>query len=314
MPGGGGKMTIIDTNDNVAGQIPLLQSKGVTAVGRYYSSAAWKRVTQQEAQAIAAAGLKMFVVFEDNGDPPLNSDAGTHHAQLVLQQADNVGQSMGSAVYFALEHLPNGYTAQDIPGIKNYIQQIREVFQGRFKLGAYSDGVVCDALLTAGLIDYAWLSASKSFAGSQAFYASGRWALAQMTPLDQNWNGISVDVNQAQAEFGAFVPFQPPMPVGVAVSPPLAAAAMPVAFAAPPGNQFTVRHGRRYAATVVLSGIEQFASNGVIADKFTALGFRDVTASGSGGTREVQGAWMGQDTTVTLDPHLQNVHEILQAA
>jgi hypothetical protein len=61
-----------------------------------------------------------------------------------------------------------------------------------------------DALLTAGLCDYAWLSASRSFEGSQDFYASNRWALAQDPHVDQNWDGLSVDVNEAKADFGAF--------------------------------------------------------------------------------------------------------------
>jgi hypothetical protein len=42
--------------------------------------------------------------------------------------------------------------------------------------------------------------------GSKEFYASRRWALAQQTPLDQNWDGIKVDVNEFKHAFGQFVP------------------------------------------------------------------------------------------------------------
>ena len=70
----------------------------------------------------------------------------------------------------------------------------------------YSDGVVCDALLTAKLCDYAWLSASMGFQDSEAFYLSGRWSLRQQTPLDQVWSGLSVDTNEAKPTFGEFVP------------------------------------------------------------------------------------------------------------
>jgi hypothetical protein len=81
-------------------------------------------------------------------------------------------------------------------------------------------------------------------------------------------------------------------------------------ISSPPGNHFTVRQGHRYAATVTLNWIEQAASNDVIRQKFIDLGFRDVTATGSGGMREVQGLWTGADATVELDPHLSNVREI----
>jgi hypothetical protein len=159
-----------------------------------------------EAQAIANAGIKLFTIFEDDGDPSLQGGMGIKHAQLALRQAKAIGQPPGSAIYFALEHLPHGYTKADVPGVVGYIKEIISVFNGRYRIGVYSDGVVCDALLSAGQCDFAWLSASMGFEGSKQFYASGRWALAQQTPLDQNWNGIKVDVNEFKNSFGQFLP------------------------------------------------------------------------------------------------------------
>ena len=104
-------MIVIDTNDDVSGKIPLLLKKGVIAVGRYYSSETGKRISVSEAEAIAASGLKLFMVFEDNGDPPLDGNAGSTDAKLALEQARAIGQPAGSAIYFAMEHLPNGYTS-----------------------------------------------------------------------------------------------------------------------------------------------------------------------------------------------------------
>ena len=64
-------MTVIDTNDNVSAHLADLKSRGVTAIGRYYSSSSWKRITKQEAANITNAGMDIFVVFEDSGDPTL---------------------------------------------------------------------------------------------------------------------------------------------------------------------------------------------------------------------------------------------------
>jgi|HubBroStandDraft_6_1064221.scaffolds.fasta_scaffold167964_2 hypothetical protein len=197
-------MSVIDTNGNVSAQLGNLKNRGVDTVGRYYSSRAWKRITQQEAVAISSAGMKIFVVFENDGDPQLTEDNGIYHAQIAASQAKGIGQPEGTAIYFALEHLPNGYTATDVAAVQDYMTGVKQGLNGKYKVGAYSDGVVLDALLSSGVCDYAWLSASLSFAGSRAFLASGRWSLAQDPNIDQDWNGLSVDTNQAKADIGAF--------------------------------------------------------------------------------------------------------------
>jgi hypothetical protein len=197
-------MSVIDTNDNVSAHIANLKNRGVTAVGRYYSSSAWKRLTKAEAEIISAAGLKIFVVFENDGDPALTADKGTHHAQIAANQAKGVGQPQGSAIYFALEHLPDGYKKKHVKAIKEYMTGVRAGLGGKYKIGVYSDGVVCDSLLSDGFCEYTWLSASSSFEGSTEFYHSNKWSLAQDSHVDQDWDGLSVDVNEAKPDFGAF--------------------------------------------------------------------------------------------------------------
>jgi len=197
-------MTVIDTNSNVSAQLGNLRNRGVDAIGRYYSSSAWKRITKQEATDICRAGMRIFIVFKNDGDPQLTNDNGVYHAQIATAQARAIGQPEGTAIYFALEHLPNGYSAADVARVKDYMTGVKAGLNGKYKTGAYSDGVICDALLSAGLCDYAWLSASLSFPGSREFLASNRWSLAQDPHVDQNWDGLSVDVNQAKADIGAF--------------------------------------------------------------------------------------------------------------
>jgi hypothetical protein len=80
-------MLIIDTAKKVSGHIDLLKSKNVIAVGRYFSPRKWKRITRDEAEKIAAAGLKLFTIFEDDGDPKLNSDLG-NDAKSIFGQFD----------------------------------------------------------------------------------------------------------------------------------------------------------------------------------------------------------------------------------
>ena len=248
-------MAVIDTNDNTTTRIGFLRARGITAVGRYYSSSAWKRLTKPEAEALSETGIKLFTVFENSGDPELSVQQGIHDAQIALQQATQVAQPEGSAIYFAMEHLPNGYNASHVPGIKSYYSGLRQVLGGKYKLGVYSDGVVCDALLSSGACEYAWLSASTAFPGSKDFDRSGKWALAQRR-VDLDWSGLSVDTNDAKPDFGAFL-VRAAAPAGVA--PSAMAASMAAAGPSIPQSGWTLlvrrlrtekRDGKAFARTV----------------------------------------------------------------
>jgi hypothetical protein len=79
---------------------------------------------------------------------------------------------------------------------------------------------------------------------------------------------------------------------------------------APPAL-YTVHHGRRYRATITLTGfLEPLASNEMIVERLTQIGFDHVVVSGSGPVREAVGRWTGQDTTAQLDPRLSHVVEL----
>jgi len=196
-------MFVIDTADNVLSHIDLLRSKAIRVVARYYSTRPNKRLTRIEAAAIAAAGLDIVAVFEDDGSPELNIEQGLNDAQLALLQARAVGQPIGSAIYFALEGPPGGYSEADLEGIGFYFEGLRQVLAGNYKLGVYGNGMVCDALLSSGRCDYVWLGVAMGAPGSRAFFDSGKWALAQRE-ADLDWEGLSVDLNEAKDDVGAF--------------------------------------------------------------------------------------------------------------
>jgi hypothetical protein len=197
-------MTTVDTNTVCTGKTNVLIQHNVSAVGRYYTTFHPSyRILRPEAEDIIAAGLKLFVVFEDCPNPVLDKKHGGIDAKRAMQQADKLGQPEGSAIYFAVEGLPDGYAARDVANAKNYFSGIADAVNGRFAVGVYSNGVICRALLKANLCSYAWLSASTAFEGSVDFYNSGKWALAQKQ-IDLDWQGLSIDTDEANADFGAF--------------------------------------------------------------------------------------------------------------
>jgi len=226
-------MAIIDTNNNVSGHLSVLKALGVTAIGRYYASSQRKRVTRIEASAISAAGLDLFVVFENSGDPQLSFESGVHDAQIALGQAEALGQPEGTAIYFALEHDKfGGFGTDHIPGLKRYLDGVKHVLGPQYKVGVYGDGVVCKTALDAGLCDFTWLSASTKHPGTPEFTASGRATLIQgkRSPndrggaIDKTIDGLSIDFNIAlKPDFGQFRL--------TAEKPAIAAKAPPTSFA-----------------------------------------------------------------------------------
>ena len=58
---------------------------------------------------------------------------------------------------------------------------------------------------------------------------------------------------------------------------------------------YAVIKGQRYRAKIMLSGIETWAGNETIAEKFTEAGFQDVVVTGEDGDRTAEGTWNGED-------------------
>jgi hypothetical protein len=184
-------------------------------------------LSKDEADAICAAGMSVFTVFEAGAEPSLDAETGSKHAGYAIDQAHAVGQPRGSAIYFALD---SNLVAADVADAKAYFDGVTSVIAGEFEIGVYGDGTICKAMLDANICKFAWLSASRGYDGSRAFYASEAWSLAQDPKINQPLAGIRVDYNESNGEFGAFVVGEA-VAVG-AVAPAAAAAAQAVAPAA----------------------------------------------------------------------------------
>jgi uncharacterized protein (TIGR02594 family) len=194
-------MKIIATSANVSFSIQHLKATGIDVVGRYYSSADWKRMTPWEARVISEAGLKIFAVFEDSSAPTLSYSDGVNHGQLAFQQATHVGQPTGSAIYFGLD---TEIDAGAVPAAREYFRGIKSAIGETYEVGVYADGAVCADLLDRNLCRFAWLSASRDDPGSATFYQSKRWAIAQDPDIDQPFHGLRIDYNEVNGAFGAF--------------------------------------------------------------------------------------------------------------
>lgn len=67
---------------------------------------------------------------------------------------------------------------------------------------------------------------------------------------------------------------------------------------------------QKYRATVNLGFFKRFANNGQIEDKLLEAGFKNVTVSGSGSTRQAEGTWMAKTQEADLPGEISDVEEI----
>jgi hypothetical protein len=200
---------IIDTNCDVTAQLPALNAAGVTAIGRYLNRldpGEEKVVKPDEARAIAAAGLRLFLVFEIGGRP--NGSAQGHlDGRWSAKYMRTIGAPAGAAIYYAVDY---DAQADNMPGILAAFATFHAaVVDAGYRVGVYGSGAVCTAVTAAGFATLSWLSGSVDWSGSQSYAASRQWALLQYTP--QTLCGIDCDTDVANGDFGAFTPFAAPL-------------------------------------------------------------------------------------------------------
>jgi hypothetical protein len=193
-------MTIIDTVTRTDDHLPALRQAGVVGVIRYYCKAtriSGKRLTRQEAEKIVAAGLSIAVVHQGKGDDAASFSraAGERDGAFACDYATRViGQLEGSAIYFGVDYDAPESDIRD--RIIPYFRGVQSAFQaqgGKFRIGVYGSGAVCQAMLDNHLASFAWLSQSSGHRGSKAFLQTGRWTLHQLAT--RTLAGIGVDPN-----------------------------------------------------------------------------------------------------------------------
>jgi hypothetical protein len=208
---------VMDCSSVTTTRLTCLKNAGVKTIIRYYARDTGnpaKVVKRAEAQAIAAAGLRLGVVQESrNGDKPsgFSKDIGFADARHSRTYAHNeIGQPEGSAIYFGVDFDTSANQVNSL--IIPYFRGVAEAFAEAnglptYQVGAYGSGRTLRALLGAGLTEFAWLAQSTGWAGHAVFLASGDWALNQRASTTLCMIGIDPDdINPARPEFGDFVP------------------------------------------------------------------------------------------------------------
>jgi len=203
---------IIDTSTPVTGHLDRLKAAGVECVARYISVPPvrpGKCVTPDEAHAIAAAGLKLLLIYEHHGgahDLPgdINATTGKRDGLFARNYAPLVGAPPGAAIIFAID---TDVTPHQIHGfVLPYLEAADEALGSSYRMGVYGNGAVCEAAQAAGLVNFTMLAQSKGWARYHEYLASGKATIVQ--GMETHIAGLSVDPNTASvADFGQFTPF-----------------------------------------------------------------------------------------------------------
>jgi hypothetical protein len=205
-------ITILDTNHNVTPRLPALKALGITDIGRYLGfglEAEEKIIKPPEAHAIAAAGMRLFLIYEIGTHTANGATLGKRDGAYVLDYAKNkLGMPQGSSIFPAADY---DALASDYPAISAYFVAFNAQVKPYLRTGLYANGYTCNRLKADGLIELRWLTCSMGFAGTKEAIAKGEYDILQSLP--KPIAGIDTDgdtLHIANGDFGSRVPFAPP--------------------------------------------------------------------------------------------------------
>jgi Rv2525c-like, glycoside hydrolase-like domain len=191
-----------------------LADHGVNTIIRYYSdknNTPCKNVTKEERALLHDHGFNLAIVYQYMGRTPgrYTKETGAKDGKFCIGRADEIKQPDGSAIYFGID----ADTAIHNPeGVLQYFEQVNKAFKGRFKIGCYGAGTVCDQVLAKGLVAFTWVPEAPAWNGTRAFMNSGKWTFYQnKTDMTKSGlskgHGIEVDTDIVNPKFdsvGAF--------------------------------------------------------------------------------------------------------------
>ncbi len=191
--------------------IPAATAKAIAAQGyrfvaRYLVPAGyrWKRLTRAEAEGITAAGMTIISVFETTASRPAGGASnGRADGKAAFQEATDIGQPKGTAIYFAVDYdaQPNDYDE-----IEAYLRAAaREL--GQYRTGIYGSYAVVEEMRRRGASQhywqtYAWSRGRKSASANVWQYKNGVMVAGHPVDLNESygnegwWNTVVSEVTE----------------------------------------------------------------------------------------------------------------------
>lgn len=178
-----------------------LKKQGITHVGRYLGHDP-KGIDKAEADAIKAAGLQIFSIYEATPTEVsyFTAERGKHDAIAAAGYAHEIGQPANSAIYFTVDY---DVQAKDFPAIMDYFKAVRDNLKGYF-VGVYGGYAVLTYLQSKNLVKYFM----QTYAWSNGLRCKFNHIFQYQN--DKKLAGLDVDLDYIQqADCGAWGKVQP---------------------------------------------------------------------------------------------------------
>lgn len=173
------------------------KANGYQFVCRYLvpPTSAWKALTKPEADLIQKAGMYIVSVYETTADRALGGyAAGLQDGQIASNCAREVGQTIGSTIYGAVDFQP---TSAQMKTVVDYIKGFNEGTPN-YSTGVYGSYAVVNAVKAAGACSHFWQTYAWS-GGNLADCQIYQWQNGEQFDEDKSyglegwWGNIPVD-------------------------------------------------------------------------------------------------------------------------
>jgi peptidoglycan hydrolase-like protein with peptidoglycan-binding domain len=149
-----------------AARAKTLKDAGFSVVGRYLTDsdrpdALAKRIQDGELQAVFAAGLKVFPIFQEGGTDAtyFSYDLGVRAAGRAVDAADRLGFLPGTVIYYAVDF--DATRAEVETHLEPYFRGIHAELQRRgcaYRVGVYAGRRICATLEAAHLTELSYVA------------------------------------------------------------------------------------------------------------------------------------------------------------
>lgn len=211
--------TILTTSKATA-----LANDGYSIVGRYLTGTVGggslkrdKSLSFEEMNAIFAAGLRLFCIYQDDADWWQNHDdlsdyfsynRGYNDAAKAVNAAYALGIPQYEVIFFAVDYdfMQDEVVSKVVP----HFQGINAYFENTgcpFKIGIYSARNTCGIVSAAGLAQYSFVSdMSTGYSGNLGFPLPSNWAFDQILEYTLNAadGSFGVDKNTISGKYKGF--------------------------------------------------------------------------------------------------------------
>jgi Rv2525c-like, glycoside hydrolase-like domain len=149
---------------------------GILSIYQYFNNSRYKFEGKRQLSTGAFVGLPDRDCGKDSSGRTADQEAELDSA-AAIEQARMISQPKASAIYFGVDFNFEG-DQRTRDGMVQYFRVVaRRLNNAGYLVGAYGSGDALRLLKSEKLIDFAWISASRSFLGSSDFHNSGQWDL-----------------------------------------------------------------------------------------------------------------------------------------